>query len=1137
MITVGTARFLNGIDVMVEGILRAVARDQAAGRHVAGFVTGYRGSPLGNVDMALWRAEERLANAKVTFRPGLNEDLAATACWGTQQAGLLPKPKYEGVVAFWYGKGPGVDRSLDAIKHGNLAGTSALGGVVLMFGDDHGCKSSSIPHQSEQSLIAAGVPILNPATVQEYYDYLSVAVELSRYAGLWVGMKFVTETVESGQIVHLAEPDEPQTAGFSGAVDVRPTSVFGPMRDEQHLYEERLPAATRFAVLAGIDRVLWHGAERRIGIVAAGKALVDTIEALRLLGFDEKRAAAAGIGVFKPLMTWPLEPTVVTKFMQGYDEVFVVEEKRALIEEQLAGLLLRMATDERPVLSGKQACDGKLLLPTYGEINAGVVADGLAARFVAVGITNAVIEARLNAEMGEGVADSALQTFTRAPMFCSGCPHNRSTKVPDGSMAFGGIGCHGMAPWIPGRSTLMGTHMGAEGSNWIGIEPFSGTEHIFQNMGDGTYSHSGLLAIRASIAAGSNITYKLLFNAAVAMTGGQPVEMQMSPLDAARQMLAEGAARVALVTEDVTRFPKVPEDVSLHSREELDTVQKAMRAVKGVTVIVYDQGCAAERRRLRKRKEWPDPSVHTFINPAVCEGCGDCSAKSTCVSIVPVFTELGIKRGIDQDSCNKDYTCTEGFCPSFVTVKGGSLRRESLDHAVIERLARALPSAQAASARLPYNLVAVGIGGTGIVTLGRLIARAAEHEGLNVSTFDVTGLAQKNGSVFSHIRFIAPDDEGYYRPRVPEGQLDLLLGCDIVGSASPDMMPLYSRTRTRAVVSDALTQTASFQSDPDNVPMFSAYMSSLRGAIDALDLVPAVAASAGLVSGPLLNLYILGFAVQQGLLPVSDASIEAVIGHRELDLTAFRLGRVAAHDTGAIQRFFDTVPPVVPLAARPFEEMVSGHAALLEKFQNVAYATRYVESVRAVEAADTRGEFAQAVGVGLFRVMYYKDEYEVARLHASPEFRVELDRRFKGKYKLEYNLAPPLISRRGPDGVEPRKIKFGTWMVMVFRILARGKMLRGTIFDPFGRTADRRLDRDLITEYSQWIKSLTDRLDQIDYAMAVEIARLPETMRGYGHVKARNVQIARERKSDLEARLLLSPTPETNGDRIAESAA
>jgi indolepyruvate ferredoxin oxidoreductase len=1118
------AEMLSGTEALVRGMLRQAQSDRRNGLRTAGFVSGYRGSPFGNVDLELWRSAAELKSHDIVFQPGLNEDLAATACWGTQQVPLLANPRVDGVFAFWYGKGPGVDRSGDAFKHGNLAGTSPLGGVVLLAGDDHGAKSSSTAHQSEHAFVAASIPVLNPSSIEEYMNVVPAAVALSRFSGVWVGLKCATEIVEASTLVargnelaNFAQPEiERPPGGFHISLSFAPLSV------EESLHRYRLPSVRTFVRANGFDRIALDAPRRTLGIVTAGKAYVDVMEALRLLGIDSHKASILGIRVLKLMVTWPIEQATMIGFCDGHREVLVVEEKRALIEGQVAQVLLRIGNDRRPELVGKTTAAGRPFLPEYGELTTSIVAIALGDRLTALGLADDVLTDTLAAIKIAAAENKTAGPSARAPMFCSGCPHNRSTRLPEGSSAFGGIGCHGMAMWIPELRTSSPTHMGGEGANWLGIAPFGGPNHMFQNMGDGTYAHSGLLAIRAAIAVESNITYKILCNSAVAMTGGQPVEGSPDAGTIARQMLAEGAKKVVLVSEDPEQFRALEPMIEVHHRDNLMDVQQVLREIKGVTVLVYDQGCAAERRRLRKAGEFPDPPTRSFINEDVCEGCGDCNAKSSCVSILPLDTELGVKRYIDQESCNKDFTCQQGFCPSFVTVNGGRPRRGGVEERLLEPVSAALQDPKWTPFDMKvFNIVLAGIGGTGVISLGTILASAAALEDYNVLTFDVTGVSQKNGAVFSHIRLLRDTNSSDLRPRVPAGQLDLLIGCDIIASTAMEVVQLLAPNRSRAVINCEMVPTLDFQRNTAFDRSSSRFKSTLlnilgENAVQFATPGPAVSAIVG--SGPLLNIFVLGISAQQGLIPLKISSLETALQSGrggKMNLLAFRMGRLAAQDRNRLEELLGGEVQSVPLADLPFDAMLDRCSTLLTVYQSADYARRHANFVRRIQKVDPRGVFSKTMAINLFKLMRYKDEYEVARLYCAQEFRKRLEQEFEGPFKLEFHLAPPIFSAVRTSNGEPRKLRFGGWMMRVFSLLQHLKFLRGTPFDLFGLLADRRLERRLIATYEEWILDLSGRLNEVDYGTAVAIAAIPETIRGYGPVKERNAVDALTRYAEL----------------------
>jgi indolepyruvate ferredoxin oxidoreductase len=1126
--------YLSGVQALVRLPMLQYQRDKAAGLDTAGFISGYRGSPLGTYDTALWQARRFLKQHNIHFQPGINEDLAATSLWGSQQVTAFPGATVDGVFGIWYGKGPGVDRSTDPLKHANLAGTSRHGGVIAVAGDDHGCQSSTLAHQSEHIFQAAMIPILNPATVQEYIDLGLLGFALSRYSGCWVGFKAIAETVESSASIDIdprrIEIVLPQDFELPpDGLSLR--SPDPPLDQERRLHGPKMAAVAAFARANRIDRLEIDPPAARFGIITTGKAYLDVRQALSDLGVDDRAAAALGIRLYKVGLTWPLEPSGARRFADGLKDVLVVEEKRGFIEEQLARILYNMETLRRPSLVGKSDESGAPLLPSAGELTPTLVARAIVARLERQGeLSPHLLQRMARIESFEKMVDAPLAKTQRTPFFCSGCPHNTSTRVPEGSRALAGIGCHAMAMYVPARRTATITHMGGEGANWIGQAPFTREKHVFQNLGDGTYSHSGLLAIRAAAASGVNITYKILYNDAVAMTGGQPVEGQLTVAQITQQVASEGAKRVVVVTDEPDKYPVAAgfaPGVEIQHRDALDAVQKSLRDTPGLTVLIYDQTCAAEKRRRRKRGQFPDPPRRVFINELVCEGCGDCSEKSNCVSVKPIETEFGRKRVIDQSNCNKDYSCLKGFCPSFVTVHGGSLRKLS-GPAVADDPLALLPLPAMRPLGEPYGILVTGIGGTGVVTLGALLGMAAHLEGKGCSVLDFTGLSQKNGAVMSHVR-LAPSPADLHSVRIAAGGADLLLGCDMVVAASPQALSRIENGVTRAVVNSHFAPTAAFVIDPDSDFETLTMQRALKAAAgdQNADFIDGTGLATALMGDSIAtNLFMLGYAFQQGLVPLSLAAIERAIELNgvavENGKRSFAWGRLAAHDRGAVQ---EAARPALREDAPPpesLETLVERRAAFLADYQDAAYAKRYRDLVALVAAAEkTRARgmsgLAEAVARGLFKVMAYKDEYEVARLYTSGLFLDRLKQQFEGDFTLEFHLAPPLLARPDPYSGEPGKIGFGAWMFQAFKLLARLKRLRGTPFDIFGRTPERRMERQLIADYEAVLRELAASLGAANHALAVEIAEIPQQIRGFGHVKLRNLKAAQEKEAILLA--------------------
>jgi indolepyruvate ferredoxin oxidoreductase len=1111
------------------------ARDRAAGLNTAGFITGYPGSPLGTYDQALHQARAFLRDEEVLFQPGVNEDLAATSVWGTQHVSTMPGSNRDGVFAIWYGKGPGVDRSIDAMKHGNYAGASLRGGVLALAGDDHAPRSSTLAHQSDHAFIHCGMPILNPATVQEYLDLGIMGWALSRFSGSWVGFKCVTDTVESGSSVSV-DADRvkivlPDLELPPGGLNLSPGLVQG-VAAEMRVYEQRLPAAQAFVRANGLDRIVVGGPGRRFGIVTTGKAYLDVRAALDALGIDDKRALELGLAVYKVAMTWPLEPTRILEFCEGLDEVLVIEEKRPIIEEQLSRLLVNRRS--APVLVGKADTEGAPLVQNFGELTPDLVTKAIAGRLLArVDAPDVEVRARPRVSLSGASLSiepaSSPTELRRLPTFCSGCPHNTSTRLPDGSVALGGIGCHGMTVWMPDRPTLGVTQMGGEGAGWIGMSPFTDMPHLFQNLGDGTYFHSGLLALRAAVASGVNITYKILLNGAIAMTGGQDIQGEVSADEVAHQVVAEGAAKVVVVSDDPAKWrgKSFPSGVTVHHRDELDRIQRELREVKGTTVIIYEQACAAEKRRKRKRGQYPDPDKRVVINERVCEGCGDCSVQSGCISIEPVETEFGRKRRINQSSCNKDYTCVNGYCPSFVTIRGGNLRAATDSSNGAAPVPAELPSPVLADSRQPYSVLVVGIGGTGIVTVGALLGMAAHLEGKGVTVLDVAGLAQKNGPVSSHVRIFDRPDE-VHAVRIGDRSADLLIGADMIVSVSREYLAKLAPDRTHLVVNEHVAPTGEFALNPDLDLSGGRMRRSLeRDSADA-SFVPATELATALMGDSVYtNLFLLGVAFQRGLLPVSSAALERAMELNgvavEKNKSAFAWGRFAAHDLEAVQRIAasQVLEEDEREADQTLEKTIELRVADLTDYQNAAYAARYralVDRVYARERqlGDGSTELTEAVARYYYKLMAYKDEYEVARLMLDPEFWRGVDRQFEGKVKIEFNLAPQIFNPRDPLTHRAKKRTIGGRTGRTsLKVLVRLRRLRGTRLDLFGRTAHRRAERALIAEYEETIDELMAALTVDNHELATEIAQFPEHIRGYDLVKDEHLRQTREHTAEL----------------------
>ncbi len=1154
--------FLTGSQALVRLPLLQRQRDLAAGLNTAGFVSGYRGSPLGGVDQAFWAARKILEPQHVVFQPGVNEDLAATAVWGTQQLNLFPGAKYDGVFGMWYGKGPGVDRCGDVFRHANAAGTSEHGGVLVIAGDDHNAKSSTLPHQTDHFFKAVMMPVLYPANVQEYLDYGLHGWAMSRYSGCWVALKALADTVETSASVDI-DPLSLQIATPTdfelpeGGLNIR-------WPDDRHEQERRLLHFKLYAALAyaranNLNRVVIDSPAPRLGIITSGKSYLDVRQAFDELGIDDALAAEIGIRLYKVGMVWPLESEGVREFAEGLEEILVIEEKRQLIEYQLKEELYNWREDVRPRVIGKfdekgewastpdnrgVVSHGEWLLPAAGELSVAQIARVIASRIDRF-FTSSRIQQRLALIEGKQKAlASPILLAQRTPTFCSGCPHNTSTRVPQGSRAVAGIGCHYMVTWMD-RSTATFTHMGGEGVPWVGQAPFTEEKHIFANLGDGTYFHSGLLAIRQSVAAGHPITYKILYNDAVAMTGGQPVDGTLTIPQMTRQLEGEGINRIVIVTDDPAKYAQVTglaqpggAPIPIRHRDELDAVQRELREYPGVSILIYDQTCATEKRRRRKRGKMPDPARRVFINEAVCEGCGDCGVQSNCLSIVPVETEFGRKRQIDQSACNKDFSCLKGFCPSFVTIEGGQLRKPKAmgaDEAVEGHFA-ALPMPTPADTAKPFNILVTGVGGTGVVTIGALIGMAAHIDGKGVSVLDMTGLAQKFGAVYSHLR-IADRPADIHAARIATGEADALIGGDLVVSAGNEAISKTLAGKTRAIVNTAETPTADFTKNPDwQFPLgrMEQRIADACGEGQSLFLDAQALAQKLMGDAIFANTFLLGVAWQQGLVPVS---LEALDKAMELNGTAvdknrraFLWGRRAAFDLDAVRRFAQA-DNVVALP-KSLDEMIAERVAILTDYQDAAYAARYrtlVERVRAAERPLGSSALSEAVARYYFKLLAIKDEYEVARLYTDPAFMAKIRDSFEGDFALNFHLAPPLLAKTDPNTGHPKKQSYGPWMLRAFGLLAKLRFLRGGMFDMFGKTEERRMERQLIADYEADVALILEQLGTGIPEDAVKLAALPEQIRGFGHVKAASVAKVVAQRAALRTSL-------ANG-RVASAAA
>ncbi|MGY2052319.1 indolepyruvate ferredoxin oxidoreductase family protein [Methylobacterium sp. JK268] len=1129
--------FVTGTQAVIRMLLMQQARDRAAGLNTAGFVSGYRGSPIAGLDQNLFRARKVLEQANIVFQPGLNEELAATAVWGSQQSAIRGEGRYDGVFGLWYGKGPGVDRSGDVFRHANMAGTAQHGGVLALMGDDHTAESSTVAHQSEFHFVDVMSPILNPAGVQEILDYGLYGYAMSRYCGAWVAFKCVKENIESTASVdarldrvRIVLPDDFLMP--PGGLNIRTPD--GILEQEARLQDFKRDAMLAFVRANNLNRIVLSGGRQpKIGVITVGKSYLDVRQALDDLGLDEVTANDMGLRLYKVACPWPLSQRELVAFADGLDLIMVVEEKRSLIEVQVREELY--GTANQPICIGKKDERGQWLFPVKGALDPNDIAVALGERLLRYHRSDALAARVATLRQAQEVLAATTDVATRTPHFCAGCPHNTSTKVPEGSRAYAGIGCHYMVQWME-RGTDGFTQMGGEGANWIGEAPFSKRGHVFQNLGDGTYNHSGSLALRWAVDTGTTITYKILFNDAVAMTGGQPHEGGLTVDRIAAQVRAEGVERIALVTDEPDKYPpgmRWPDGLTIHHRDELDAVQRDLATVPGVSVLIYDQTCASEKRRRRKRNAYPDPDKRVIINDLVCEGCGDCSVQSNCVAVQPLETEFGRKRRIDQSSCNKDFSCVNGFCPSFVTVHGAKPRTSppvAVTGAPDEGLAEpALPTIDGT-----YNVVVTGVGGTGVVTVGAILGMAAHLEGKGLGMIDMAGLAQKGGAVFSHVR-LANHQDDIHAIRVTAGAADLILGCDLVVTGTRKVLAAVQPGRTHLVVNTAEIMPGDFTRKPDfSLPAerIKRVIREKAGAAHA-DLTDATGlAVAALGNALAANMFMLGYAWQRGRIPLSRAAIlRAVELNREavpMNLAAFAWGRRAAAAPESLGVL--AAPPEAELAP-DLDARIARRVAFLTAYQNSAYARRYartVASVREREVAVHPGgtPLTEAVARSLFKLMAYKDEYEVARLYTDGHFEAQVRSAFEGEnLRYEFHLAPPLLARTDPRTGRPRKMRFGPWVMKAFRVLAAMKRLRGTPLDVFGYTQERREERRLVRDFEALVAEILRDLTPANHATAVGLANLPQSIRGFGPVKAANLAKAKAEEAALLARFRAPEVP------------
>lgn len=1136
--------YLTGTQALTRLPIQQAIRDKAAGLNTGGFISGYRGSPLGRYDMELWAQKKLLERHNIHFMPGINEDLAATAVWGAQYVGQIPGAKVDGVFSIWYGKGPGTDRSTDALRHLGVAGANKNGGVLAIAGDDHGVKSSTVYNFSDPIFIATGMPVLYPSNTQELLELGLHGIALSRFSGCAVGFKVHNDVVEGGGSVFVG-PDAPAIVlpEIPPAPELGPEGrnlrVFDPpLVGEERLVNHRLPAAIAYARANHLNYVVREVRDARLGILSAGKSFQDVMQSLAGLDLSEDRQTQLGIRVGKVGMTWPLDPEFIREFAAGLDAILVVEEKRGILEDQLKAILYDLALPNRPRIVGKydnaQAFAperGEVILQGWGELSSASISRAIFVQLCKLNRDLSNILPKPPAAERGAATDPG--TPNRSPGFCSGCPHNRSTQVPDGSRAIAGIGCHGMAAYSdPAKTLPIFAQMGAEGVHWLGQHKFTDEKHVFANIGDGTYFHSGFLAIRQSIAAKANITYKILVNGFVSMTGGQPIDGELSVHQIVTELTAEGAKAIFILTDDLDRYGDVglPVGVSLLPRTDLDAVMRRCRETEGVSIIVYDQPCATERRRLRKRGKWADPAKRSFINAAVCEGCGDCSKVSNCMSIEPLETEFGRRRKINQSSCNKDFSCIEGFCPSFVTVYGGSLRKAKKD-GFSDVDFPDLPMPKIPQLTRDHSILLTGVGGTGVVTVGQVLGMAAHVEGLAVSVLDVTGLAQKYGAVMSHVR-VAPAAEQLHATRIADAEADVVIGCDLVVTAGAEALARLKPGQSRVVVASDLVPTTDFSRNPDWHMDQGALIQRIRDRCGGGNLlaIEGLRIGASLMGDTLAaNMFMLGVAWQMGYVPLSLRSITKAIelNNVQVDFNkgSFLWGRRAAVNLDAVEK------AAVNASWRPPKRIDMSSTAIVERsmayltdYQDTTYAQRYKALVdRAIAAEKSRGlddRFSTAVARYYFKLLAIKDEFEVARLFSSDTFRKELQATFEGNYKIRFNVGAWPFGGVDQSGRAYKK-EVGPWLMTAFRLLKRFRRLRGTVLDPFRNNTERKLALRLLADYEAEIEMLIVTLGKETVDRAVALASLPEKIRGYGHVRERHVaQVEKERAAIKSAKPL-----------------
>ena len=1117
-------RFLTGTQALVRIPLVQIRKDNKNNLKTACYISGYRGSPLGGYDQQILKNIDYLNANNIQFQPGINEELAATSLWGTQQSNLRGEGKYDGVFGIWYGKGPGVDRAGDALKHVNLAGTSKYGGVLALMGDDHICESSTTSHQSEFAMIDAMIPFFNPSGVQEILDYGLYGIHLSRQSGCWIGIKCVHDNVSSGATVDLNEnrhliKDVNSEFLTDEGLNIRLND--SPQAKEHRLHYHKIKVVKEFCKINKLNEIKYNFPNSKIGIVTTGKSYLDTKLAFEKIGIDKNLSKQIGIKFLKIAMPWPLENTIIEEFSQGLEKIIVVEEKRSLIETQIKEILFN--TNKNIKIIGKLDEENNDLFLSSGSLDPGIIAIKLYKHISQIH-SSEKIQNNINNLKNLLKNNNNVLNIERTPYFCSGCPHNTSTKIPENTRAITGISCAYLVQSME-RNNEGFTQMGSEGASWVGESVFSNTDHIFQNMGDGTYIHSGILSIRHAVAAKTKMTFKILYNDAVALTGGQALDGLPTVAQMSRQLESEGVKKIAIITDEPNKYKsrdKFSNNSKVYDRKEIIDVQIKLSQINDTTAIIYDQTCAAEKRRRIKKSILPEPNKKIFINEKVCEGCGDCGIQSNCISIVPVETEYGRKRQIDQSNCNKDYSCVDGFCPSFVSFVGDVKLKTNVNNSLIERINSTISEPILPEIQQSYGIMIAGIGGTGVVTIGAILATAAQIDGKGSGVLDMTGLAQKGGAVKSFLR-IFNDPKEISTIRLSYGDTNLLMGFDLLVANDEEVLKTLDKQKTKSIINSDEIMTGEFTRDKNFFLPFDKMKENLINILgkNNIDFMPSNTITNKILGDSILsNMFIVGNAYQSGLIPIKANAIEHAIQLNGVSIDenihAFRLGRHSINMKEEILNLIYEKEKVIT----NFDEKFVDRYNFLIKYQNKKYADKYKELVDYVKKCEEKisvdiKNFSNAVAINYFKLMSYKDEYEIARLYSDNEFINKINETFEGNFKINYHLSPPIFSTKDKVTGYPLKINFGSWIMILFKFISLFKFLRGTYFDLFGYFEERKIERLLINNYKDRILEICSKLTIENYALAVEIASTPDQIRGFGYIKEKNIEIAKRCEDKL----------------------